>query len=144
MDPHDDHAQITDVLIRYATGIDQRDWPLFRTCFTLDVDADYDSIGAFAGVDALTSVMEKAHGAMGPTFHRITNVVIDVDGDHATARSYVHAVLIVSKEDRDNWVDVVGSYDDTFVRTDDGWRISRRASRTARMLRSDQASTAAS
>jgi len=36
-----DHELITDVLVRYATGIDTKDWTLFRTCFTNDVSADY-------------------------------------------------------------------------------------------------------
>ena len=39
--PRSDHDLITDVLVRYATGIDTRNWPLFRTCFTDDVQADY-------------------------------------------------------------------------------------------------------
>jgi hypothetical protein len=27
---------VTEVLVRYATGIDTRDWELFRSCFTDD------------------------------------------------------------------------------------------------------------
>jgi 3-phenylpropionate/cinnamic acid dioxygenase small subunit len=33
---NDDRQQISDLLVRYATGIDRRDWPLFRTVFTED------------------------------------------------------------------------------------------------------------
>jgi 3-phenylpropionate/cinnamic acid dioxygenase small subunit len=130
----DDQMQIGEVLIRYASGIDQRDWPLFRTCWTHDVVADYDTLGSFSGVDALTDVMTAAHQDMGPTFHRMSNFAIDVDGDRASVRSYVHAVLMVTPGDSANWVEAIGSYDDVFVRTADGWRISRRTSRVARML----------
>ena len=28
-----DRAEISDVQLRYATGLDSRDWPLFRSCF---------------------------------------------------------------------------------------------------------------
>ena len=31
---------VADVLVRYATGIDRRDWALFRACFTEDCDVD--------------------------------------------------------------------------------------------------------
>lgn len=130
----DDRTAIADTLIRYASGIDQRDWPLFRTCFTEDVVAEYDTMGTLEGLDTFVDVFEPAHAPMGPTFHRISNIVIEVDGDRAKARSYVHAVLVTSPESQDNWVDVVGSYEDELVRTADGWRIARRVSRTARML----------
>src|SRR4029077_17392619 len=85
---------------------------------------------------ALTEVMTRLHENMGPTYHRMSNFVIDVDasGDRATVRSYVHAVLILQPNDATNWVDVLGHYEDVFVRTADGWRISERVSRTARTL----------
>ena len=46
---------VTDVLVRYATGIDQRDWALFRTCFTEDCVVDYGDIGLWHGVDEVTA-----------------------------------------------------------------------------------------
>ncbi|WP_041255160.1 nuclear transport factor 2 family protein [Frankia sp. EAN1pec] len=130
----EDHAQISDVVVRYATGIDQRDWELLRTCWTPDVEADYGSFGQFTGADALTEVMARTHENMGPTFHRISNIAIRIDGDRAAVRSYVHGVLLVTPDDPANWVDVIGSYEDIFIRTTEGWRISRRVARTARTL----------
>jgi 3-phenylpropionate/cinnamic acid dioxygenase small subunit len=129
-----DKEQIAEVLVRYATGIDSKDWPLFRTCWTDDIDIDYQQLGQFTSADALTEVMMQMHDNMGPTYHRMSNFVIDVDGDRATVRSYVHAVLMLRPDDSTNWVDALGHYDDVFVRTPGGWRISRRISRTARLL----------
>ena len=97
-----------------------------RTCWTDEVDVDYGEVGHFTGVDALTDLMSQLHDDMGPTYHRLTNFVIAVDGDRATARSYVHAVLMAIPDDPANWVDALGHYDDVFVRTPDGWRIARR------------------
>lgn len=57
----EDKSEIGEVLIRYATGIDQRDWDLFRTCWTPDVVADYGEIGQFAGIDVLTDFMFASH-----------------------------------------------------------------------------------
>jgi len=129
-----DKEQIAEVLIRYATGIDSKDWPLLRSCWADEIDVDYQQLGRFTSADALTDVMRQLHENMGPTYHRMSNIVIAVDGDRATARSYVQAVLMLQSNDSTNWVDALGHYDDIFVRTPDGWRISERVSRTARTL----------
>ncbi|OBF31283.1 polyketide cyclase [Mycobacterium sp. ACS1612] len=128
-----DKEQIAEVLIRYATGIDSKDWPLLRRCWTEDVDVDYGEVGRYSGADAITDLMRQLHDAMGPTYHRLTNLTIAVDGDRATARSYVHAVLQAIPDDAASWVEALGHYDDELVRTADGWRISRRTTSIARV-----------
>jgi hypothetical protein len=138
-----DKEQIAEVLIRYATGIDSKDWPLLRSCWTDEIDVDYQQLGHYTSPDALTDVMRQLHENMGPTYHRLSNFVISVDGDRATVRSYVHAVLMLQPDDDTNWVDALGHYDDVFVRTDDGWRINKRVSRTARTLAGGDFATAA-
>jgi 3-phenylpropionate/cinnamic acid dioxygenase small subunit len=129
-----DKAQIADVLIRYATGIDFKDWALFRTCWTDDVDADYGDVGRFSGGDAITELMTQLHNGMGPTYHRLSNLAITVESDRATARSYVHAVLQAIPDDSASWVEALGHYDDELVRTPQGWRIARRTTHIARVL----------
>jgi 3-phenylpropionate/cinnamic acid dioxygenase small subunit len=138
-----DKEQIAEVLVRYATGIDSKDWPLLRSCWTEEIDVDYQQLGHFTSPDALTDVMRQLHENMGPTYHRLSNVVISVEGDWATVRSYVHAVLMLQPDDDTNWVDALGHYDDVFVRTADGWRINKRVSRTARTLAGGDFATAA-
>jgi len=120
----DDQQDITAVLLRYATGIDRRDWPLFRTVFTDDCELDYGEIGSFQGVDAVTEFMQQAHALAGHTMHRLTNQVITVDGDSAEARTYVDALIMLA--DNNSGVNAAGFYDDELVRSDDGWRVARR------------------
>lgn len=117
-----DHEQITDVLVRYATGIDRRDWDLFRTCFTPDVACDYGDIGQWQGVEEITAFMTDVH--TGPSLHRLSNHVVAVDGDRATARTYVDALVL--SDDGVTGANGIGYYDDDLVRTPDGWRIARR------------------
>lgn len=124
MTDREDRQDIADVLVRYGTGIDQRDWPLFRTVFTDDCELDYGEIGTWHGVDAVVAFMEAAHDMAGYTLHRITNQAAVVDGDRATARAYVDAVIM--SRDNTSGVNAAGFYDDELVRTDSGWRISRR------------------
>ncbi len=119
-----DREDIADVLLRYATGIDRRDWLLFRTVFTDDCELNYGEIGAWKGADAVTEFMQQAHALAGHTMHRLTNQVITVDGDAAQARTYVDALIMLA--DNNSGVNAAGFYDDEFVRTEQGWRIARR------------------
>jgi len=119
-----DVQDIVDVLVRYATGIDTRDWPLFRAVFTDDCELDYGEIGSWQGVDAVIEFMAATHELAGHTMHRITNPVVTVDGDSATARAYVDALIM--SQDNASGVNAVGYYDDDFVRSDAGWRLARR------------------
>jgi hypothetical protein len=128
-----DKAQITDVLIRYATGIDFKDWALLRTCWTDDVEVDYGEVGQYSGVEAITDLMEQLHRGMGPTYHRLSNFAITVDGDRATARCYVFAHLQALPDDSASWVEALGHYDDHLIRTSDGWRIARRTTQISRV-----------
>jgi SnoaL-like domain len=120
----EDRQDIGDVLVRYATGIDRRDWPLFRTVFADDCELDYGQIGVWHGVDAVTGFMEQAHAMAGHTLHRITNRVVSVTGDSAVARSYVDGLIMAA--DGQSGVSAIGFYDDDLLRTADGWRITRR------------------
>ncbi|MCV7258711.1 nuclear transport factor 2 family protein [Mycobacterium shimoidei] len=124
MTEREDRREIADVLVRYATGIDRRDWSLFRTVFTEDCQLDYGEIGAWNGVDAVTEFMQQAHAMAGHTLHRLTNQVIDADGERAVARTYVDALIMTA--DNNSGVNGIGYYDDELVHTDGGWRIARR------------------
>lgn len=131
MSERDDRQDIADVLLRYATGIDRRDWPLFRTVFTEDCELDYGEIGSWTGIDAVTEFMQQAHALAGHTLHRMSNQVIAVEGDKAEARTYVDALIMVG--DNKSGVNGIGYYDDDLVRTSAGWRIARRRFTTVRV-----------
>jgi 3-phenylpropionate/cinnamic acid dioxygenase small subunit len=120
----EDRQDIADVLLRYATGIDRRDWPLFRSVFTDDCELDYGEVGSWHGVDSITEFMQQAHAMASHTMHRLTNQVITVDGDKAESRTYVDALIMVG--DSNSGVNAAGFYDDDLVRTTDGWRVARR------------------
>jgi 3-phenylpropionate/cinnamic acid dioxygenase small subunit len=124
MTERNDRHEISDLLVRYATGIDSRDWPLFRTVFTDDCHLDYGEIGVWNGVDEVTDFMDQTHAMAGHTMHRLTNQAIAVGGDKASARTYVDAVIMFG--DNQAGVNALGFYDDEIVRTADGWRIARR------------------
>lgn len=124
---------VADLLVRYATGIDQRDWPLLRSCFTDDCVADYGDIGRWNSGDEITEWMRTTHEPLGRTLHRITNQSVASSGDALTARSYVDALVL--GPDNVGGARAAGYYDDVVVRTGDGWKIARRRYTMVRVQR---------
>ena len=114
---------VCDLLVRYATGIDSRDWALLRWCFTDDCDADYGDIGHWRSGEEITAWMAETHDPLGPTLHRISNVVHRQDGELVRARCAVHATVVMP--DRTAAVHAYGHYDDEIVFAPDP-RIARR------------------
>jgi hypothetical protein len=59
----EDRTAIVDVVYRYATAIDERDWSLLRTCWADDAVTDYGDIGSWSSGDEITAFMVEAHVA---------------------------------------------------------------------------------
>jgi hypothetical protein len=130
---------IVDVVIRYATGVDMRDWELYRTCFTDECEFDFSSwngrpatsMPAEDWVDAVRAT----NGNFESTQHLSTNHVVRFHSDdEATCVSYMQAQHWYSAErlaslghpgDGARWCTLGGFYTNTLVRTGDGWRIRR-------------------
>lgn len=115
---------VSELLIRYATGIDRRDWKLLRSCFTDDCVADYGDVGRWKSGDAITEWMRSTHEPLGHTLHRITNQAIASDGEAVKARSYVDVIAL--GPGNVGGAQAAGYYDDVLVLTDAGWKIARR------------------
>lgn len=118
------YQAVADVLVRYATGIDRRDWALFRSCFTDTCEADYGAIGTWHSGGEITAWMERSHATCGYSLHRITNIVVTTKSAGVTARSYVDAVVLGPGNETGS--QSIGFYDDELVPTADGWKIARR------------------
>jgi 3-phenylpropionate/cinnamic acid dioxygenase small subunit len=118
-----DRLAISDVLIRYATALDTRNWDLFRTCFTDDCVCDYDPVGPREGYADFEALARGYVEPLAATQHLVTNHVIEISGDTATARSYAHAMHVSATGAQ---FVIAGAYEDELVRTSDGWRIRHR------------------
>jgi 3-phenylpropionate/cinnamic acid dioxygenase small subunit len=115
---------VADLLVRYASGIDRRDWALLRSCFTDDCQADYGDVGRWSGGDAITEWMRKTHEPLGRSLHRITNASVTWDGDAVAVRSYVDAIVLAP--DNVRGAQSAGFYDGVVVRAAGGWKIAHR------------------
>ena len=128
-----DRIEIDDLITRYATAVDTKDWDLYRTVFTDDAVIDYTSAGGIRG--SLGEVVEWLSHALKlfpMTQHLITNRHVVLDGDTATGRSYYYNPL--GRPDGKGGMQLLffgGYYNDRFRRTADGWRIAERVEETA-------------
>ncbi|GAB3477144.1 hypothetical protein GCM10027440_11210 [Nocardiopsis coralliicola] len=124
-----DRADIVGVQLRYATGTDTRDWALFRSCFTDEVEIDFsDSFGqppARMPADAWVAATAPRMESFTATQHMITNPVVVFDGDdRAICTSYVQAAHHRPGGPGGSEAVVHGTYTNRFERTPQGWRIA--------------------
>jgi 3-phenylpropionate/cinnamic acid dioxygenase small subunit len=123
-----DKQEVVELLYRYATALDSRDWDLLATVFTDDGVADYSSLGlpVCDGAAAIVGACRTTLVGFDATQHIISNPVVELDGDRARARCYFQAQhRLVGAPGGDNFI-VAGTYEDAVVRTAGGWRIAHR------------------
>ena len=126
-----DREELIDLTIRYATAIDSQQYHLLAGVFAADATMDYGEVGQWTSAAEITEFMDVAHRGAANTLHRMSNQVVDVDGDTATMRTYVDA-LILGPEG--SGVNAIGYYDDEATRTPDGWRITKRTFTSVRLV----------
>ena len=119
--------EILDLINRYATGIDTRDWELFRSAFAHDAQVDF-GFAQWTGAQEFTTFMRDTHDPAGRTLHRMTNTTI-TSAEPLTARTYGDAIVLQA----DNVTGTIANawYDDELTRTENGLQIQRR---TVRMI----------
>ena len=125
-----DRAAISDVQLRYATGVDTRDWPLFRSCFTDEIEIESSSaVGSpsqHIKTDDWVELVRRTINGMKATQHMITNHVITLNGDEATCVAYVQARHHLPNETGGSDQVMYGYYTNRFVRTAEGWKMRAR------------------
>jgi hypothetical protein len=127
----EDRTQISEQVIKYAVGVDRRDWDMFADCFTDPVYADFSAGGMPAETvarDVLVARISLALNGFTATQHLSPNHVIefdDSDPDRAVCHSYMFAQHLLEGGDDGDYYLLRGSYTNHMLRTSDGWRIER-------------------
>jgi hypothetical protein len=119
-----DRLAIQQVLARYARGIDRCDIDVLRAVWWPGATADYGS----GTTDALAWSGEVVAGLsqMRRTQHFLGNMIVDLDGDTASAETYCRAYHEVDAPDGPIEMEVGGRYLDRLERRDGEWRIAER------------------
>jgi hypothetical protein len=119
-----DRSAISDVIHRYATGVDGRDWEAFRAIFTDEVDIDLSSWNGAPGsrmsADAWVAGVRAGLSGFDSTQHISANHQITIDRDSAHCTSYVQASHSLGPE---RYV-LGGYYESDLLRESSSWKIS--------------------
>ena len=126
----EDRALISEQVIKYAIGVDRRDWTMFAGCFTDPVYADFSGGSPAATVSRadLVEGVSKVLDEFTVTQHLSPNHIIEFDHndpDRATCYSYMYAQHLLQGSDDGEFYLLRGSYTNHMLRTADGWRIER-------------------
>ncbi len=115
------HA-IEQLMIRYAERIDAKDPEGAAACYTEDGVGNY--WGVCTGREEIAARLTKILNRFASTSHHLSNACIELDGDQATAMSYVYAfhTLVDSRDTMHFW----GRWVDRLKRTDEGWLLADR------------------
>ncbi len=121
-----DRLEIQQLLTDYSTAIDQRRFDDLDEVFTPDAYIDYRAMG---GIDGRYPEIKAWLAEVLPNFpaysHMLGNLSVVFDGDTATSRVICFNPMVVDAENKQIlfcglW------YDDEFIRTPRGWRITSR------------------
>lgn len=123
-----DRIEIDDLLTRYATAVDTKDWDLYASCFTPDAFIDYTGAGGIKGrLPEVKQWLAEVMPAFPMTQHLVTNRAVVIDGDTATSRSYLFNPMGLADAEHGLTLFLEGGYyNDKLVRTAAGWRIAER------------------
>lgn len=124
-----DRFEIQQLLIDYSTAIDQKRFDDLDQVFTPDAYIDYRVTG---GIDGRFPEVKAWLKDVLPNFpayyHMLGNVDIRISGDTGSSRAICFNPMVMGGPGQDrSQIYFVGIwYIDEFVRTADGWRMSKR------------------
>ncbi len=123
-----DRMAVSDVVIQYATALDQRNWSLLRSILCERIWIDYRSFDPELNLEmAADEWVDRVKGLGGfdATQHLSTNHVHHLSGDSGTCVSYMHAGHFLSRPDGDYFCFLYGYYTTELTRYPDGWKIHK-------------------
>lgn len=126
----DEHA-ILQIVTRLARAQDDRDYDAYRSCFADEVLMDQPLVAGWRPqrvcADEWTRTVAKIFARFDVTHHRLSNHVVEVEGDSGRCRLDVSAIHQVLAAPSPRTCVVGGRYDLRLARGSDGaWRITER------------------
>ncbi len=124
----EDHIAVERLLKEYGRTLDARDFAAYAALFARTGEWK-GALGTYRGPAAIQAAMEKiftdaaADIPKGKNFHVMSNFIIDVHADRATARS---TFIFYKMNGNTPEAAVAGRYEDELVRENGAWRFQRR------------------
>ncbi len=123
-----DRLEIQDLQTAYSTAIDTRDWDGLDRVFSKDAFIDYTAFGGSAGgLEATKAFLAKAMPMFAGFQHMVATSQVKLSGNRATGKTICWNPMVLDRGKGDTHVFFCGLwYHDEYLRTLDGWRITRR------------------
>lgn len=122
-----DELDIVGATYRYCAAIDGRNWGDLARCFTPDATAVFGGLpGRHEGLAEIQMAISNSLEPLDASQHLVTNHLIELSGDAATSRCYVHAQHVRRGLEGGENFTLAGTYEDQWQRTAEGWRICLR------------------
>jgi SnoaL-like domain len=123
-----DKLAVAETVYRYATGVDRRDWALYRSLFADTVAIDFSSYRPDPprqmSADEWVAGLVPLFTGLAATQHSMTNPLATIDGDTAAITMYVQARHVFDPTDAASWFTIGGYYEDTLARVDGRWLLT--------------------
>ncbi|WP_417515310.1 nuclear transport factor 2 family protein [Minwuia sp.] len=124
---------ISDILYRYATAIDTKNFDLLNDVFDAEVETDFTSFGGRkvkVSRDEWIDTVRKTIIGLDMTQHLTGNHVHRIDGDRANLIAYLQAFHRYSGSPGETDYFIGGYYDIDLVKRPEGWRVVKYALET--------------
>jgi hypothetical protein len=128
-----DREQIRETVYRYPVSVDRRDWKLFRSIFTDEIEillstaARADRPHQIVNADKFTRATSKIMtSSFQITQHFLSDYQIEVSGNDSICFCYVQARHLPPKDKPEQQIwDIGGYYNFHLERTNDDWKIRK-------------------
>jgi hypothetical protein len=124
----EDRVAVLETVYKYAQGIDTRDWALYRSIFTDEIEVDFSSYNGQQGgcikADAWVERLKPLFSGLAATQHILTNPIVTFDEEGSTCRIYMQAEHFLDAYDGSTSYAIGGYYTDRLVRHNNHWLIS--------------------
>jgi hypothetical protein len=120
-----DKQSIAEQLYTYCRAVDRIDPALGYTVWHDGAEADYGSIYQGSGRGVVDFICES-HKRGVVHSHQITNIIIELDGDHARSEAYITSGMIFMDGEQPKQITTRGRYLDRWSRRAARWAIDKR------------------
>ena len=120
-----DRQEIADLVVAYNDAVDRSAWNELDSIFTADATIDHREVGGPAGdLATIKAYLARVMPEFKSFQHMTGPTRLQISGDTAKGRTIVFNPIVFARGEEEQVLFVGLWYCDTFVRSDDQWRIA--------------------
>jgi ketosteroid isomerase-like protein len=121
-----DRQQVSDVLYRYASSVDYKDFATLRSLFTDDAHGVYTTVADLTGADEIVKWIDEMTAGKSWQHHKLTVYHIDFTGPDEVSTLTYHTSHQTDAGDESAVTLIVARYRDKLRRVGGTWKITEK------------------